>query len=196
MPIRGELWISPVCGRGHHDDCQAGDNDCECACHRGEEPDARPVVDLADRNGTSGFAAPDVRAAVEEMRAPDMHADTQAGPFPCKDPTRGRADGCDRVYPTLAGARTHYARIHGPRSLARAHAPQARLKPKPTFTTTAPIAPERPSGPASRTIAPERQAFLDKMRALRDELADAEEIAERELAQMRAVIVALDAFLD
>lgn len=190
MPIRGELWVSPVCGRDHHDDCQAGDNDCECACHRGEEPDARPVADLADRNGTSGFDAPDVRAAVEEMRA-----DTQAGPFPCKDPTRGRADGCELSYPTLAGARTHYARRHGPRARA-ARALPTKIATRGNMVVRDVPAPERPPGPASRTIAPERQAFLDRILVLRDELANEEQIAERELKQIGAVIVALDALLD
>lgn len=174
MPIRGDLYLSPVCARDHHADCRAEDSGCECGCHHPAE------VREPAANGAAGFDAPDVRAAVAEMRAAPHE-------FPCADPD------CMMVWSTEAGARTHYARMHGPHRLKLTQVPEGLPPAGPRAVASAP---ERPSGPAPRTIAPERVAFLDRMRALRDEVADAEETAERELAQMRAVIVALDNLLD
>lgn len=235
MPIRGELWLSPVCGRGHHDDCQAGDNGCECSCHRGDEPEAEPTS-----NGTGGFAVPDVRRAVEEMRAelPDTPAPFSPSEMvPCRvgcgktfkarsgesihfkyqhndevrvdakplDPNIGRIErGQYRctvclaaTFETQRGVEVHYARCHGPNAIEKTDVPEGLPPASPRAVPPAPApAPGRPPGPASRTIAPEKQEFIAHLRAARDELADEEQTAERDLARLRTAIVALDGLLD
>lgn len=139
-----------------------------------------------------------------QVRAPEGHATGAGCPSarPERRPPGARRYRCtvclSATFDTQRGVEVHYARCHGPKAVEKTAVPEGLPARPRAIVEPVPPAPKPAPADSARTreIDPDRQAFLDRMRAARDELADAEQAAERELAQMRTVIVALDGLLD
>lgn len=113
MPLRGDVWLSPTCARGHHGECNDADSTCECDCHA--EPEIAGGDDVVEVDPAVAVDPPAPYLGIGRRDPPpDLVAFDRSRGLPadvaraeCRDPD------CSRTFDTAHGAQIHYARTHG-----------------------------------------------------------------------------------
>lgn len=220
MPLRGDVWYSPTCARGHHDECDPEASSCDCNCHDGQ---VDPAVENPPGLVLHDFTKDDAEPPVVDEPAPAPYLGIGGTPDPAPDlvpfdRSRGLPvdvvqatcsdPACDRVFETSHGAAVHFARTHARCPVdgcekrfsshdgKMAHVARDHDEAPHGGDDVIPVEPIQPAPERVVDVDPGRVAFLTRIRALRDELADAEQRAEADLRKLRGVIVAVDALLE
>lgn len=154
-------YICAYCLVDAHEKCTRGQG-CKCECRTGKPLVVRSPAAHAEQAAkviADGRLSPNaVRAAVAEMTAEG---------WPCADPACGHVP-----FPSEQGARTHFARMHGPNARRwsnRKKKPAAAIKPSAPRSST--VQPDPVAPPAVEPAAPAAEMISQRARDVADTIA-------------------------